>query len=468
MSIFNKQMQINNILNIIESKFSFLLKNYEFTRSQGLQFWREKIFNGLMFIVLIFGTLAMIPNIFASITTQSTTITIIDTFVYLAFISIIIFRKKIKLNYKVVFTIFLLYLLSITLLFTLGPVGPGLIWLASTSLIAALLLGFWASLLTIIINIVIILFIALVLHLNLSTSAYFESYTVITWIAVSSNIIVVNSITSIPLALLLKALEESIKAEQGLKEELLIYNHNLKIEKKKAQESDRLKSAFLANLSHDIRTPMNAIMGFSEILDSDNKNKHLKKYTHQIFINAQYLQNLINDIVDISIIESGKIAINYEITTIKSIFIKLIPVIETLPYWISSENSTLTYPQGKVLETKIKTDPSRLLQILINLISNAIKFTPDGNIDITVSVKNETITFCIRDNGSGIPKAEQHKIFDRFAKISRPKGPTTHGIGLGLSICKAIVTTMGGKIWFNSQENIGTSFYFSLPIEAGN
>ncbi|HOO84599.1 MAG TPA: HAMP domain-containing sensor histidine kinase, partial [Prolixibacteraceae bacterium] len=352
--------------------------------------------------------------------------------------------------------------------FTLGPVGPGLIWLASASLIAALLLGLWASILTIIINIVIILLFALFIHLELNTSAFFESYTVITWIAVSSNIVVVNSITSVPLALLLKALEESIKAEQGLKKELLIYNHNLKIEKHKAQESDRLKSAFLANLSHDIRTPMNAIMGFAEILENEDIDEHLKKYTNQIFINAQYLQNLINDIVDISIIESGKISINYETTTLKTIFEKLAPVIDTLPYWKNREKSELSYPVGEILETQIKTDTSRLLQVLINLISNAIKFTPEGKIDITAGIKGQTITFCISDNGFGIPIEEQKKIFDRFAKINRPKGPTTHGIGLGLSICKAIVTTMGGKIWFSSEENKGTSFYFSLPLGTEN
>ena len=461
-------MPIKRIVNIIDNKFSFLLKNYEFTRNQGLQFWREKIFNGLMFIVVMFGTFAMVPNTIASITTQSTTITIVDTFVYLAFIAIILFRKKIKLKHKVIVAISLVYLLSITLIFTLGPVGPGLIWLASASLIAALLLGLWASILTIIINIVIILLFALFIHLELNTSAFFESYTVITWIAVSSNIVVVNSITSVPLALLLKALEESIKAEQGLKKELLIYNHNLKIEKHKAQESDRLKSAFLANLSHDIRTPMNAIMGFAEILENEDIDEHLKKYTNQIFINAQYLQNLINDIVDISIIESGKISINYETTTLKTIFEKLAPVIDTLPYWKNREKSELSYPVGEILETQIKTDTSRLLQVLINLISNAIKFTPEGKIDITAGIKGQTITFCISDNGFGIPIEEQKKIFDRFAKINRPKGPTTHGIGLGLSICKAIVTTMGGKIWFSSEENKGTSFYFSLPLGTEN
>ena len=456
-------MPIKRIVNIIDNKFSFLLKNYEFTRNQGLQFWREKIFNGLMFIVVMFGTFAMVPNIIASITTQSTTITIVDTFVYLAFIAIILFRKKIKLKHKVIVAISLVYLLSITLIFTLGPVGPGLIWLASASLIAALLLGLWASILTIIINIIIILLFALFIHLEFNSSVFFENYTVITWIAVSSNIIVINSITSVPLALLLKALEDSIKAEQVLKDELLIYNHNLKIEKLKAQESDRLKSAFLANLSHDIRTPMNAIMGFSEILENKDIDEHLKKFTNQIFINAQYLQNLINDIVDISIIESGKISISYETTTLRRIFEKLKPVIESLPYWKEPKKNELTYPEGEILETKIRTDTSRLLQVLINLISNAIKFTPEGKISITVGIKNQKITFCVCDNGLGIPEAEQPKIFDRFTKIIRPKGPTTQGIGLGLSICKAIITTMGGKIWFVSNENQGTSFYFSLP-----
>lgn len=459
-------MPITNIIHAIEKKFLFLIRNYEFTRSQGLQFWQERIFNGLILIVLTFGSIAMIPNLIASITTKSILITIIDLFVYCSFLLLIIFKRNIKLKTKVTIIISLVYVLSIMLLLTLGPIGPGLIWLASASLIAALLLGLNASIITIIINIFILLFIAFLIHIEWGTTLFFKSYTVITWLAVSSNIIVVNSITSIPLALLLKALGESINAEKELKNELISYNSQLKEEKIKVLNADRLKSAFLANLSHDIRTPMNAIMGFSELIDMECEQPKTKSFSQQILLNSKYLQNLIDDIVDISIIESGQIKLNYTTLMLESIFDELKPLVEALPYWKNRNNIELIYPDCELLKQKIETDSSKLKQVLINLISNAIKYTPSGRIKISIYKKEHNIEFKIKDNGIGIPQSEQHKIFDRFSKVARKKGPTVHGIGLGLSICNAIINAMKGELWFKSIENEGSTFYFTIPIKA--
>lgn len=446
--------------------FSSLIRNYEFTRNDGLQFWRERILNGLILIILIFGSIAMIPNLIASITDKNILIITIDLFVYCSFLLLVIFRRNIKLKLKVAIVISLIYVLSITLLLTLGPMGPGLIWLASASLIAALLLGLNASIVTIIVNVFIIIIIAFLIHIEWSTTFFFKSYTALTWLAVSSNIIVVNSITSIPLALLLEALGKSINSEKELRKELISYNKQLKEEKIKVLESDRLKSAFLANLSHDIRTPMNAIMGFSELIEMECEQPRMKGFSRQILLNSKYLQNLIDDIVDISIIESGQIKLNYSTLLLESVFNELKPLVEALPYWKDRNSIELIYPDCELLKQKIEIDSSKLKQVLINLISNAIKYTPSGRIKISIYKKEHNIEFKIKDNGIGIPQSEQHKIFDRFSKVTRQKGPTVHGIGLGLSICKAIIESMNGKLWFKSIENEGSTFYFSIPIKA--
>jgi signal transduction histidine kinase len=209
---------------------------------------------------------------------------------------------------------------------------------------------------------------------------------------------------------------------------------------------------------------MNAIMGFSELIQNEFDEPKAKKFTNQILINSQYLQNLINDIVDISIIEAGQINIKRSTFVLKNLFNELKPVIEALPYWKNRDSVELFYPDCELLEDSIYCDPSKLKQVLVNLISNSVKYTPSGWIKMSVYQRSNEIEFCISDTGAGIPLSEQEKIFDRFSKIARRVGPTVHGIGLGLSICKAIVEALGGRIWFKSTECKGTAFFFTIPM----
>lgn len=455
----------NRFADFFRSIYEYGIRNKEFVKEDGLPYWREKIFNGLLMTLFVSGTVAIVPNIFASIQSDTVLITIADLVVYLSMVFLLL-NRTIKLKYKIIAVISLIYLLSLVLLLELGPMGPGFVWLASCSLFAALLIGIWASVFTILLNLFIIGAIALLIYLGSINTVFFTSYTVITWIAVGLNVILFNSLTSIPLAFLLNALEKSHKTEQNLKNELLEYSEQLQVEKEKAMESDRLKSAFLANLSHDIRTPMNAIMGFSELIQNEyTANDKLYLFSDQILQNSIYLNYLINDILDISLIESGQLFINRQKTKLKDIINETKQLISSVTYWNERPNLHLEFViEPSVLEMELEVDAPHLEQVFINLLTNAIKYTQKGKILFSVTILAKSILFTVEDNGVGIPLKEQDKIFERFSKIKRKNSASYKGIGLGLSITKAITEAMGGKITFVSVENKGTSFMVSLPI----
>lgn len=232
--------------------------------------------------------------------------------------------------------------------------------------------------------------------------------------------------------------------------------------KEKAEESDRLKTAFLHNVSHEIRTPMNAIIGFSALLgEPDATPEERRQYIDIIFQSGGQLLSIINDIVDIANIESGQVKINPSRINLNSV---LRSVDEQFSYQekegILSINLISELPDD---EAVIVTDSTKLIQILSNLISNSIKFTREGRIDFGYVRKDNLFEFFVRDTGIGIPPEHHEKIFDRFYQVDKASSVKSSGTGLGLSICKAYVELLGGTIWLKSEPGKGTEFRFSIP-----
>jgi signal transduction histidine kinase/CheY-like chemotaxis protein len=231
--------------------------------------------------------------------------------------------------------------------------------------------------------------------------------------------------------------------------------------KNRAEESNRLKSAFLANMSHEIRTPLNAIVGFSGILASTEEEEEKQEYVSIIENNNTLLLQLISDILDLSKIEAGTLDFNYSNVEINDLMSDL-------------ENSC----QLKLKSDKVKLEfiapeqpccahieKNRLSQLIINLITNAIKFTTEGSIRFGYKRQNDELYFYVADTGCGIPKDKQDSIFGRFVKLNS----FAQGTGLGLSICRTLVDNMGGKIGVESEEGKGSTFWFTLPYkEASN
>ena len=232
--------------------------------------------------------------------------------------------------------------------------------------------------------------------------------------------------------------------------------------KEKAEESDRLKSAFLANISHEIRTPMNGILGFAQLL----KEPHLTgeeetEYIDLIQKSGERMLNLINNIINISRIEAGETMLQESETPVNELMRDLYAFFKPE---IDKKGLRLNLKTGLPdNDSVIETDSGKLIQILTNLIQNALKFTSSGEIDFGYNRSNSTLEFYVIDTGIGIAADMKEKIFDRFHQVDNTLTRTQEGSGLGLSISQAYVEMLGGTIRIESREGWGSEFYFTLP-----
>lgn len=245
---------------------------------------------------------------------------------------------------------------------------------------------------------------------------------------------------------------------------------DLETAKEKAEESDRLKSAFLANMSHEIRTPLNAIVGFTDILASEKLPSHdVKRYNKIVQTNSVSLMQLIDDIIDISKIEAGQIEIKNREFNLTSYLTSIYEIYNEYITRFNKEkdrNVKLVYkPNKKNKNVALFADPARLKQVMDNIISNAIKFTKKGSIEIGFEFNADSYTaiLFVRDTGIGIEKENYKIIFDRFRKLENLSNELYRGTGIGLSITKNLIDMMKGQIWVESVVGKGSTFYFELP-----
>lgn len=230
--------------------------------------------------------------------------------------------------------------------------------------------------------------------------------------------------------------------------------------KNQAEESNRLKSAFIANMSHEIRTPLNSILGFSEILMETDDREEKEEYMSIIRHSSVLLLKLINDILDLSRLESGKSELNYSEEDLNALFEEL-------------ERSARVAARDKGIRVKLEKglpacrmclERNRVTQIIMNFVGNALKFTKEGSVTLgyKATMRKKFIYFFVRDTGRGIPPEECGRIFDRFVKLDT----FAQGTGLGLSICQSLVEMMGGRIGVKSTVGKGSEFWFTLPYKA--
>lgn len=250
--------------------------------------------------------------------------------------------------------------------------------------------------------------------------------------------------------------------------ELLKANKALSKEKLKAESSERLKSAFLANISHEIRTPLTRIVGFSELLAKANINQEKRqKYSEVLEENANQLLTVINDIIELSNIQSDNISLSKTSFNLHLFLDEFSPFIadelkkqnkmDVVQFSIAKQWSYDSF--------SITTDQFRLRKVMMNLLQNAVKFTMEGEIQLSYRVRTDNyIEFSIRDTGIGIEDENQEFIFDYFRQGQEGANRNYGGMGVGLSISKGIVRSLGGKIWVNSSISSGSTFYFTVPL----
>jgi signal transduction histidine kinase len=263
-----------------------------------------------------------------------------------------------------------------------------------------------------------------------------------------------------------KQLEQIQKQLQEQNNELLQQNDRiasmnteLRIAKARAEENDNLKTTFLANMSHEIRTPMNSIIGFCELMEIEALDPVMQKYTSIISQSAQRLLRLLDDIIDISKIESGVLGFSISHTYLKPLLKELFD-----NYQITARNKglELVMESDPVCEDlRLKTDPNRLMQVFSNFLSNALKHTEKGRIVVGCRKEKYYMRFWVTDTGHGIPEDDLPHVFERFYQAGNHQAG---GTGLGLAIARRIVDHLKGEIGVESRENEGTTFWFTHPL----
>nr|WP_256367562.1 MULTISPECIES: response regulator [unclassified Lentimicrobium] len=341
--------------------------------------------------------------------------------------------------------------------------------------------------------------ISLILIYNIGTIAFYEFLDIqnIYWIAanaffIAANIICIIGLYSIErlervdffqkqllhdkqieIVLINEGLEEQVrirtqeldKRNEKLQEEIQareVIEQKLIISKDKAEESDRLKTAFLANMSHEIRTPMNGILGFTELLkEPELTGQEKDKYIEIIQKSGDRMLNTVNDIIEVSKIETGLLKAVYGNTSINKVLEELHEFFELE---VNNKGMKLEFHADlKDEDSFVKTDNSMLVSIITNLVKNAIKYSENGIIKFGYQQKSDSLLFFVKDEGIGISKEKQDSIFNRFTQEKQDKSKVVEGSGLGLSISKAYIELLGGKIWVESELGKGSCFCFSHP-----
>ncbi|MEW6096861.1 MAG: ATP-binding protein [bacterium] len=256
-----------------------------------------------------------------------------------------------------------------------------------------------------------------------------------------------------------EGMEEAVETIAKLTTELNITNKQL-------QEATEAKSRFLANMSHELRTPLNSIIGFSEVLlekTFGELNEKQTKYINNIYTSGKHLLTLINDILDLSKVEAGKIELNIQEIPLKETLSECETLVKTLA---SKKNLLLEFKIEDI--STIKADPTRFKQIMYNLLSNAIKFTPEGGrVNVDAKPIDKMVQISVTDTGIGIAKENYQKVFEEFEQVDSAYSRQYAGTGLGLPLTKKLIELHGGKIWLESELEKGSTFTFTIPQQPG-
>jgi len=258
--------------------------------------------------------------------------------------------------------------------------------------------------------------------------------------------------------------EELSKHRNNLENLIIDRTSELEIARLKAEESDRLKSAFLANLSHEIRTPMNAVLGFSNLLEEEGISaEDRRRFIKMINSNGESLLHLIDDIIDISMIESNQLILKMGEFDINQVLLEL----ESNHQKNNEKPIEIEFSTKQEKSVILHSDRIRIKQIFNNLLNNACKYTDSGSVKFGYQIEENKIRFFVIDTGIGIAKEHIEGIFNRFGKVHNHKGKIYRGTGIGLAICKSLVTKLGGEILVNSKPDVGSEFTFTLPFNPG-
>ena len=408
-----------------------------------LEWWRDHIFLKTILILMILASVVIIPSLIMALVSKLVLVFVIDLISYLG-ITYVFFTLNLNLKFKKLLTFLIFYVLSITLLIKMGFSGPGYAFLLFNSLLATVIIHSRGGYYSAILNTAIALAFILISPLTWLDFAGLP-VEVAGAIVITLNFTLVNLLIVFIVSAVLSGLQRTLA--------------NDRLNRKKAEESDALKTHFLEIISHELRTPLNSVMGFSSLaLEEELEKKTTQMYFSYIHSSGEQLLQVIDGIIDLSLIETGQSPVVMEEFNISVLLDEAEGILHEIPH----SNEVQIYADGKP-DQNICSDRTRVLQVLLNLLTNALKYTEKGSITFGCRIKDDEVIFDVRDTGIGIPDSAHKEVFRSFYKVSN-KSTIRQGAGLGLAISKRLVEMLGGEIWFESALGQGSDFHFSIPI----
>jgi signal transduction histidine kinase len=437
------------------------------TEDDTIPYWRQTIIYYISASILYIGFLAVVGSVYASIKTERYSIAILDILVYLVGCYCYL-SPGISFKVKSRLIIIVSLVLGIALLVVIGPYGAGLLWLFAFPVFTGILEGFTFSCVALLINFVALSIYTIALYSGFLNDYHFVVYDKESWLATFINFMLVNVTTTIALTTILGGLYKSLNKQALIQKQLKEEQLKLEIARKLAEDNSRQKSLFLANMSHEIRTPMNAILGFSDLLINKDYPKEKQEFFFGIIQEkGQYLLQLVNDLIDISRIEANQIKMNYEPCDLRQFFEELEIVFEEESKRLKKDYLNLYFKRPDLhKDIIIDVDTTRLRQIMINLLSNSLKFTNEGYIEFGYEQVDNFVRLYVKDSGIGLNKEDEVRIFQRYEQAVNNPLNKFEGAGLGLFITKNLVTLMNGNIWVESELNKGSSFFVKIPVSS--
>ncbi len=432
----------------------------------GVHYWRERVFHYFTLAFMAIGLMVYLYYTISFLQNNSFLLAVMSTFIFLSvvFVGTV---KNFPFRLRVLWVLLSVYILA-GLLFVLNTFPSlGFVMLLSFSMLSGMLLGRKAGIYSIVFNAAMLLALAALHQAKFITVDILLNVTFSDYLNLGIVFLFINIATLFPLVSFINAMSFSLEKELRYQNILSQEREKLMRAVVKAEESDVLKSSFLSNMSHEVRTPMNAILGFSNLLSHKEISAVEKEeFVNLINLNVKNLLTIVEDLIDISKIDTGQLQVRNSAVCLHDV---LQEVYESFNNDIKRRgqlNIKLYLKEGIAdKNTMVLTDGTRLKQVLANLVGNGIKFTDRGFVEFGYELINEgLLQFYVKDTGIGLPVGKEERIFERFYKFSEGRQTLYGGTGIGLSLVKDLLELMGGKIWIESEPNVGTSFYFTIPF----
>ena len=434
------------------------------TPAETLRGWRHSLLDGLSAVAGVLGLLVCVPSIWLSLRHQLWSLVAADV-VALGAVFILCRRRDIAYRWRAGILVGAGYLVAVALLFSVGAMTQ--IYLAAVPVLCTVLLGSRAALVAILVCTTTLFLVGLFGHIELGIAGGTDN-PLLHWSILSINYLLVATVLVVPCNYLLHGLDGALARQRAVHEKLAAQIEMLQqsmAAQRAAEESNEQKSEFLAMISHEVRTPLGGVIGMLRLaqkdagLAPDTRNKLRTSLN-----NAEVLLQIINDILDFSRLEAGKMpieAIDFDLPALlRDVHCLLSDRAET-------KGVSLVVDIDPTLPQWWHGDPTRLRQVVLNLVGNGIKFTERGEVRLLAAASNSGLRLTVRDTGIGIAADAMHRLFSMFEQASAATSRKYGGTGLGLAICKNIVNAMGGRIDVRSELGAGSVFRVHLPLSLG-